>query len=95
MFKRKPISPGINDNPKDQLDIIDRKVYDLLFHVKWVLVALFVYLTILTISEGVFMLQNINDNAVGRRGRPWETNHTYHVSDQNQHLESFSEIINM
>lgn len=94
MFKRKPISPGINVKIKDQLDPIDYKVYQILSYVKLVLVALFVYLFFLTISEGVFMLQSINDNAVGR-SRPWETKHTYRVSDQNQLLESSSEIINM
>lgn len=95
MFKRKPISPGINEKIKDQLDPIDYKVYQILFYVKWVLIALFVYLTFLTISEGVFMLENINDNAVGKETRPWLSNPTYHVSSQNQLLESLPEIINM
>lgn len=87
MFKKK-------SKPEDQLDIINRKIFEIFFYVKWVLIALFVYLTILTISEGVFTLQNINSNAVGR-SRPWETKQTYRVSNQNPNLELSSEIINM
>jgi hypothetical protein len=46
-------------------DDIRREVYFLLFYVKLVLIALAVYLFVLTVSDGVFILQNIGDHAVG------------------------------
>jgi len=46
-------------------DPIRLGIYQCLICIKYFLIALFVYLTILSISEGVFTLQNARDHAVG------------------------------
>ena len=86
MFKKKPVSPGI-DRPEDLLDPVDLRVYHLLFYVKMVLIALFTYLFILTLSEGVFMLQNMNDKAVGviKKSRPWIEQPVYKINKEITH----------
>lgn len=63
MFKRKPISG--EPTPKEALDIIDYKVYEILIYVKYVLIALIVYLFIVTVSEGYYMLDSVRSGAVG------------------------------
>lgn len=63
MFKRNPVSPPYK--PEDELDVIDKKVWDTLTYVKLVLIALIVYIFICTISEGFYL---IRDAAQGRYG---------------------------
>lgn len=63
MFKRKPVSPPYK--PQDELDIIDKKVWDTLTYVKLVLIALFVYLFICTISEGFYLLRDAAQGTYG------------------------------
>lgn len=97
MFKKKPVSPGIN-RPQDLLDPVDYKVYNLLFYIKCILIVLFVYLIFLTLNEGIFMFESINDNAVGStKGvqRPWLSKPTYNISNQDLNLELSSVTINM
>ena len=49
--------------------------YYILLNVKYLVIALIVYIFILTVTDGVFMLQNIGDNAVGtiERRNIWDS----------------------
>ena len=79
----------------EETDPIRLTAYQILIHVKILVIALVVYLFVLTISEGVFTLQGVGDHAVGRVQRPWLTNPIYQVSDQSPSLELSSETTNM
>jgi len=59
-----------------QSDPIKKQIYYILPMIKLVLIALFAYLFILTIAEGVFTLQNVNTKAVGH----------YHQKGENQQI---------
>lgn len=63
MFKRKPISGEAS--PKDELDTIDYKVYEILVYVKYALIALIIYLFVLTVTEGYYVLESAKSEAVG------------------------------
>jgi hypothetical protein len=68
-FKNNPISFwSVKQEQKQRMkdwineaDPFNKKLYYLLFYIKWLLIILFVYIFILCITEGVFFLQNIND----------------------------------
>lgn len=60
----------------DQADPIKRQIYYILPIIKLVLIALITYLFVLTISEGIFTLQNVNTKAVGH----------YHQKGENQQI---------
>ena len=49
--------------------------YYILLNVKYLVIALVVYIFVLTVTEGVFMLQNIGDHAVGtiERKNIWDS----------------------
>ena len=53
------------DDWKKSTDPIQREIYLILPILKLLLVALIVYLFVLTISEGTFFIQNFNPKAVG------------------------------
>lgn len=54
----------------DNSDPIKKQIYYILPMIKLVLIALITYLFVLTVSEGIFTLQNVNDKAVGYYHQP-------------------------
>jgi len=59
----------------ENTDPIRLTTYYILLHVKFLVMALVVYIFILTVTEGVFILQNVEDNAVGtiERRNVWDS----------------------
>ena len=59
----------------ENTDPIRLTTYYILLNVKYLVIALIVYLFVLTVTEGVFVLQNVNDNAVGtiKRRNIWDS----------------------
>lgn len=51
----------------ENTDPIRLTTYYILLHVKFLVMALVVYIFILTVTEGFYMLQGIGDHAVGRK----------------------------
>lgn len=80
----------------EEADPIRLITYYILLHVKYLVIALIVYLFVLTISEGVFTLENTGGVAKGNYY--WNQDKTKQgltVSDPNHDLELSSEITNM
>jgi hypothetical protein len=48
----------------EETDPIKLMTYYILYNVKYLVMALVIYIFILTVSEGVFMLQNVGDHTV-------------------------------
>ena len=44
---------------------IEEAVYRILFYVKFLVLALIIYIFVLTVSEFLFTIENLGDNAVG------------------------------
>ena len=44
---------------------IEEAVYRILFYVKFLVLALIIYIFVLTVSEFLFTVENLGDNAVG------------------------------
>lgn len=77
---------------KENNDPIKVFIYDLLGYVKILLIILIVYMAVLTFGECIFTWQNTSDHAYGstQKGvhRPWLSNPTYNISNQDQSSES-------
>ncbi len=52
----------------ENTDPIRLITYYILLHVKYLVIALVVYIFVLTISDIIFTMQNMGDHAVGRSG---------------------------
>ena len=59
----------------ENTDPIRLITYYILLNVKYLVIALVVYIFVLTVTEGVFILQNVEDNAVGtiERRNVWDS----------------------
>lgn len=82
-------------NTADPLKVF---AYDVLKYVKMVLIALVVYIFILTITECLYGWENLTDNAFGstKESRPWIKKSPYQISsNQNPNSELSFVTINM
>ena len=79
----------------ENTDPIRLTTYQVLLYVKYLVIALIVYLSVLTISDGIFTLENAGSVAKGNYFWNQKSKPSLKVANPNQNSELLSETINM